>query len=126
MFGPGHIPAGSTDAISWSLHGTNSIHSAAMRIVLGDRLPLDVMKVSTKTGSSQYSTCMAGYGFFGDTIRTSDRLRWMGPMRYDIAGAVVFLMGRSHRARVLYKPAGSPPPMAQNVCLAGCTWCQVS
>lgn len=33
----GHIPAGSTDAVSYSLHGTRSAASAALHAALGDR-----------------------------------------------------------------------------------------
>lgn len=31
------------------------------------------------------------YGFYGDVMRESEELRWMGPARYDIAGCMVFL-----------------------------------
>ena len=33
----GHIPAGSTDAVSCTLHGTRSAFTAAVHIALGDR-----------------------------------------------------------------------------------------
>ncbi len=32
-----HIPAGSTDAVACTLHGTRSVFTAAMHIALGDR-----------------------------------------------------------------------------------------
>lgn len=31
------------------------------------------------------------YGFYGEVIKESEKLRWMGPMRYDYAGTMVFL-----------------------------------
>ena len=34
----GHIPAGSTDAVAYSLNGTRSAFTAALHIILGDRL----------------------------------------------------------------------------------------
>ncbi|GMH32730.1 hypothetical protein BSKO_00564 [Bryopsis sp. KO-2023] len=120
----GHIPAGSMDAVAWSLHGTRSVMSATLRIVFGDRLPLDVMRIETGSGGSRYSACLAGYGFMGDISRASERLRWMGPLRYDIAGVMVFLLSRSHRARIIYNPAGPPPPVSQNVCVGPCSWCK--
>ncbi len=35
----GHIPAGSTDAVAYSLNGTRSAAAAALHVALGDRLP---------------------------------------------------------------------------------------
>lgn len=31
------------------------------------------------------------YGFYGDVMRESEELRWMGPARYDLAGFKVFM-----------------------------------
>ena len=36
----GHIPAGSTDAVAYSIHGTRSQLTAALHIALGDRSAL--------------------------------------------------------------------------------------
>ena len=33
----GHIPAGSTDAVAFSVHGTRDVLTAALHIALGDR-----------------------------------------------------------------------------------------
>ena len=33
----GHIPAGSTDAVAFSIHGTRDATTAALHIVTGDR-----------------------------------------------------------------------------------------
>lgn len=33
----GHIPAGSTDAVAFSIHGTRDTLTAALHIALGDR-----------------------------------------------------------------------------------------
>lgn len=35
-----------------------------------------------------------GYGFFGDVIKNSEQLRWMGPKRYDLAGFRSFMENR--------------------------------
>eukprot|EP00798_Chlamydomonas_sp_ICE-L_P003169 gene3169-13182_t len=37
----GHIPAGSTDACAYTLHGTRSVVASALNIILGDRSSLD-------------------------------------------------------------------------------------
>lgn len=36
----GHIPAGSTDAVAYSLNGTRAQETAALHIALGDRCSL--------------------------------------------------------------------------------------
>ena len=51
-----HIPCGSTDAVAFSLNGSRSAFTAAMRVVLGDSTPLDALKVSIKSSESSSST----------------------------------------------------------------------
>lgn len=57
----GHIPGGSTDAVACTLHGTRSAFSAAMRIALGDGVPLDVLRIDAADGTREFATCMARY-----------------------------------------------------------------
>jgi len=120
----GHIPAGSTDAVAWSVSGTRCPVTAALHIILGDRMSLDVMRVQSDSGKHhRYSVCIAGYGFMGDIITRSERLRWFGPARYDIAGIVTFLAHNSHKARVSFVRARKPKT-APSECKAACFWCQ--
>jgi len=37
---------------------------------------------------------MAAYGFFGDVMQDSEKLRWMGPKRYDLSGFKKFMSNR--------------------------------
>ena len=53
--------------------------------------------------------CVASQGFLGDVLGLSERLRWMGPLRYDIAGFVRFLLLRSYPATIWYLPAEELP-----------------
>mmetsp|Transcript_22634 Transcript_22634/g.56991 ORF Transcript_22634/g.56991 Transcript_22634/m.56991 type:complete len:615 (+) Transcript_22634:374-2218(+) len=102
----GHIPAGSTDALAWSVNGTRNPASAALHIALGDRSPLDVLRVDPDGAAAPtYSCCLAGCGFFGDVQHSSEQMRWAGPARYDIAGFWTFLKHGSHSVRVQYLPA---------------------
>ncbi|CAI5961461.1 unnamed protein product [Closterium sp. NIES-64] len=53
------------------------------------------------------------YGFYGDVIRRSEGLRWMGPARYDYAGLMTYLHHRSYDAEVSYfdvHPSAGPAP----------------
>ncbi len=61
----GHIPAGSTDAVAYTLHGTRSVQTAALHIAVGDRMALDVMRVDSADGQHRFSVCQvrgAGFG----------------------------------------------------------------
>ena len=51
-----HIPCGSTDAVAFSLNGSRSAFTAAMRVVLGDSTPLDALKVSIKSSDGSTTT----------------------------------------------------------------------
>jgi ceramide kinase len=44
------------------------------------------MRVDMATGAHRYAVCVASYGYMGDLMATSERLRCLGPARYGIAG----------------------------------------
>ena len=64
------------------------------------RTPLDVMRVDMESGGHRYAVCVASYGYMGDLMRLSERLRFLGPARYGIAGAITLLRGRAYDAEV--------------------------
>ncbi|KAL4517220.1 hypothetical protein Ndes2437B_g06825 [Nannochloris sp. 'desiccata'] len=120
----GHIPAGSTDAVACTLNGTRNAFSAAMRIALGDKVPLDVLRIDAADGTTEFATCMASYGFMGDLMSESESLRWIGPLRYELVGAKMLAANRSYRAKISYLPA--EPVSAgsfSRVCGANCELC---
>mmetsp|Transcript_10320 Transcript_10320/g.18669 ORF Transcript_10320/g.18669 Transcript_10320/m.18669 type:complete len:625 (-) Transcript_10320:330-2204(-) len=130
----GHIPAGSTDALAYSINGTRNPASAALHIALGDRSPLDVLRVDPEgSDAPTYCCCLAGCGFFGEVQHSSEQMRWAGPARYDIAGFWTFLKHGSHSVRVQYLPSeeddipssrdGSD---AARPCAAECSTCRMS
>ena len=84
----GVIPAGSTDTVCYSLHGCRDMPTAAIHIILGDRLPVDVTVVESGLMAKQVLSFCA-FGFYGNVISISENLRWMGPSRYDVAGLQV-------------------------------------
>lgn len=49
---------------------------------------------NTKGELLRYSMSFAGYGFFGDVVKDSESLRWVGVKRYDISGAKMFMRNR--------------------------------
>lgn len=55
---------------------------------------VDVLGVhdSTTKGFLRYTVSLLGYGFHGDILDPSERMRFLGPSRYDIAGeSIVFV-----------------------------------
>ena len=67
---------------------------AVFFIFPGDLQPLDVCSVKRKNEILRYSVVMAAYGFFGDVMQDSEKLRWMGPKRYDLSGFKKFMTNR--------------------------------
>lgn len=92
----GVIPAGSTDAVALSIHGSNNVESAAMHVVLGDERKIDVASVHLGENLERFSMTMASYGYFGDLLALSEKNRWMGPKRYDLAGFQTFWKNKGY------------------------------
>ena len=70
-------------------------------------MALDIMRVDTADGLHRFAVSLAGYGYMGDLMQASERLRWMGPPRYTTAGAVTLFRGKVYHAKIAYKPADS-------------------
>lgn len=64
-----------------------------LTISTGDSQPMDVCSVHHNDVFLRYSVSLLGYGFYGDVLSDSERNRWLGPARYDLAGmwAISFL-----------------------------------
>ncbi|XP_043229781.1 ceramide kinase-like isoform X1 [Amphibalanus amphitrite] len=117
----GVIPAGSTDAVCGSV-GTADPVTAALLIVMGVTRWVDVCSLRTAGQLLRYSLSMITYGFFGDVLQDSEKLRWLGPMRYNVAGAGRFWRSRAYRGSVAFRTApGAMEP--HKPCFADCDVC---
>ena len=58
------------------------------------------MRIDMSSGEHRYAVCVASYGYMGDLMRTSERLRFLGPIRYGLAGAWTLLRGAAYEAKV--------------------------
>lgn len=119
----GIIPAGSTDTVVVSTTGTRSAETATLHIVIGDRMDIDIVRLQAGE-ETRYVSSFVGFGFFGEVIRRSESMRWMGPLRYSIAGALSFLRHKSHHIKVSYRR--SRVPLSKSVCYSQCTVCENS
>ncbi|XP_072306110.1 ceramide kinase [Eucyclogobius newberryi] len=124
----GIIPAGSTDCVCYATVGVIDPVTSALHIIIGDSQPLDVSAVHHPTSPVHYSVSLLGYGFYGDVLAQSEKHRWMGPLRYDYSGAVVYLSNRSYAGIVQYLPADPrlSSPRDKTRCFAGCSVCSRS
>ncbi|XP_039903424.1 ceramide kinase family protein [Simochromis diagramma] len=124
----GIIPAGSTDCVCYATVGVIDPVSSALHIIIGDSQPLDVCSVHHASTLVRYSVSLVGYGFYGDVLAESEKHRWMGPLRYDYSGTVVYLSNRSYAGIVQYLPADPllSSPKDKTRCLSGCNVCSRS
>jgi len=102
----GVIPAGSTDTIAYSMHGTADVRTAAIHVILGQHRGLDVCSVSNGQSLLRFCASVLSYGYLGDVAAQSENYRWMGPRRYEYSGVKAFLNNRGYDAelRMLEEP----------------------
>ncbi|XP_044067562.1 ceramide kinase family protein isoform X2 [Siniperca chuatsi] len=124
----GIIPAGSTDCVCYATVGVIDPVTSALHIIVGDSQPLDVCSVHQASALVRYSVSLLGYGFYGDVLAESEKHRWMGPLRYDYSGTMVYLANRSYAGIVQYLPADPvlSSPRDRTRCLSGCSVCSRS
>eukprot|EP01134_Creolimax_fragrantissima_P006790 CFRG6790T1 len=120
----GLIPAGSTNCILYSTQGGDDVMTATLQVVLGRRMAIDVGSVWEGDKLRMYFASMCAYGFFGDVVHTSEKYRWMGPLRYDFSGFKTFLRKRVYGGKVFLKTAGKLRGQ-HGLCETNCTSCFV-
>jgi len=98
----GIVPAGSTDTVSYCTSGTNDPVTATINIILGRQLSIDICSVWQDGEFIKYSMSLMGYGYFGDVIKESESLHWLGPKRYDLAGFKRFMINKSYEGEVKF------------------------
>ncbi|TGZ70422.1 hypothetical protein CRM22_003203 [Opisthorchis felineus] len=126
----GVIPAGSTDTVVFSTQGTNDVLSSILHIIIGDDLPLDVAAIHSGDDGSfvRYAMSLVGYGFHADLLKNDDKLRWMGPKRYDCAGVMTFLAHSVYAGEISYLPSANRISHSRDgvLCSSGCSVCSLS
>ncbi|KAM8934262.1 ceramide kinase-like [Pelodytes ibericus] len=124
----GIIPAGSTDCVCFATVGINDPVTSALHIIIGDTQPMDVCASYHAGQLMRYSVSLIGYGFFGDVLKESEAMRWMGPLRYDVAGLKMVLGNRRYRGTVEFQEAQSSnsSPRDNTRCRTGCLVCSES
>ncbi|KAG7497335.1 ceramide kinase [Solea senegalensis] len=121
----GIIPAGSTDCICFATVGTIDPVTSALHVIVGDSQPMDVCSAHHNDTFLKYSVSLLGYGFYGDVLTDSERKRWLGPARYDLSGAKIFLNHNHYEGTVSFLPAehNIGNPRDKLLCRSGCHVC---
>ncbi|KAF9356082.1 hypothetical protein BGX26_005767, partial [Mortierella sp. AD094] len=83
----GIIPAGSGNAIATSV-GTRNPIVATLAVIRGETSKLDIFSLSQLDRPRIYSMLMFSWGMMADADIESDKYRWLGSLRFDIAGLI--------------------------------------
>lgn len=94
----GLIPAGSGNTMHQHLKCLEP-ETAAERIVAGETIPLDVIRVTTQR-ETVHCVNIVGWAGVADINHTAERLRWLGPSRYALA-ALWHILWIKHRRATL-------------------------
>eukprot|EP00249_Psilotum_nudum_P024382 c29171_g1_i1 orf=1411-3663(+) len=106
----GIIPAGSDNSLIWTVMGIQDPVSAALAIVKGDLVAMDVFAVEwINTGYLHMGLTVAYHGFMSDVLELSEKYqKRFGPLRYFVAGALKLLCLPSYNCEVEYLPVVDP------------------
>lgn len=126
----GMIGAGSTDANSFGFYGTNDVTTSTLNILLGNQIQIDVCSVHSYETDRllKFVSTFIAYGYFGDIIRESERLRWLGPSRYEVTALNILLKMRTYNGlvRLLVSDNDGSPRDCDVWCHNNCHLCQMN
>ncbi|PYH43514.1 sphingosine kinase [Aspergillus saccharolyticus JOP 1030-1] len=75
------VPCGSGNAMAWNLFGTDNVALAALAIVKGVSMPLDLLSI-TQGDRHTVSFLSQSLGVLADSDLKTEHLRWMGDHRF--------------------------------------------
>jgi len=84
------LPGGSGNAMSWNCFGTGDMSLAALGIVKGIRMPLDLMSITQEDPSEEggfrriLSFCSQSVGIVAEVDLGTEHLRWLGGARFTL------------------------------------------
>ncbi|KAG0286942.1 hypothetical protein BGZ98_004868, partial [Dissophora globulifera] len=97
------IPAGSGNAIATST-GMLSPIVATLALIRGSTAKLDIYSLSQPSRPRIYSMLLFSWGMMADADIESDKYRWLGPLRFDIAGFIRMIRLRRYPGKVYILP----------------------
>jgi len=92
----GNIPTGSGNSLLYDI-GKYDVKKTIDLILKNNIRKIDVLKVSSST-KTIYSINLVGWGMGNDIGVLAERLRWLGPMRYNIASIIEIFRFKGRKA----------------------------
>ncbi|KAF9911065.1 Sphingosine kinase 1 [Linnemannia zychae] len=99
----GIIPAGTGNAIGASI-GTTSPVVATLAVIRGETSKLDIFSLSQLNKPRIYSMLSFSWGMMADSDIESDKYRWLGPLRFDVAGLIRMVRLRRYPGKIYVLP----------------------
>lgn len=100
------LPCGSGNAMSISCHGTSDPSRAALALVKGHSVPMDLMAVTQMQNGlpqTRLSFLSQTYGIIADSDIGTEFLRWMGPSRFELGVFMKVLMNAKYPCEIAVK-----------------------
>ncbi len=99
------IPAGTGNSQGTEL-GISGVDDGVSRILRGRTQAIDLAEVNLRSGNRKdpgpemtwYSHNLVTWGLGVDSVVLAEKLRWMGPIRYDVGIVMMMLVNRRRRA----------------------------
>ncbi|KAF9946102.1 hypothetical protein BGZ70_003406 [Mortierella alpina] len=99
----GLVPAGSGNAIATSL-GTRNTFVATLAAIRGRTAKLDIFSAAQRDRPRIFSMLLFSWGMMADADIESDKYRWLGGLRFEIAGFIRMIRLRRYPGKVYVLP----------------------
>lgn len=100
------IPCGSGNAMAWNLYGTDDPSLAALGIVKGVEMPLDLVSITQGTQHT-VSFLSQALGVLADCDLKTEHLRWMGDTRFIYGVFATIAKNTKYSCQLAFKPTPS-------------------
>ena len=94
----GAMPTGSGNSVMHDLKLLNIKN--ALEVALGNNFKKADLNKIKFDNSNRISVSVLGWGMFSYGNIRAEKLRWLGPIRYDVASIITLLEKRMHRAKI--------------------------
>jgi len=95
----GNLPTGSGNSLLYDL-GKTDIDTTLTNILKHEIKNIDVLEVKTEKNKI-YSINLIGWGMGNDIGVLAEKLRWLGPMRYNIASIIEIFRYKGRKAKII-------------------------
>jgi sphingosine kinase len=100
------IPCGSGNAMAWNLYGTDDPSLAALGIVKGVEMPLDLVSITQGTQHT-VSFLSQALGVLADCDLKTEHLRWMGDTRFIYGVFATIAKNTKYSCQLAFQPTPS-------------------